>query len=105
MRLRWAVGSAPLMAHHPDLDFQVLDDRWCQDALDADLPLFEQWASELVMGQSPLPPHILEPGGQLLGKHFEALVAFWLESSPHFRLRAHSVQLQSENAPLASSIF
>ncbi len=94
MRLRWAVGSAPLMAHHPDMDFQVLDDGWCRDALAADLPLFEQWASELAMGKSPLPPDILEPGGQLLGKHFEALIAFWLEASPHFALRAHSVQLQ-----------
>ena len=26
MRLRWAVGSAPLMARHPNLGFQVLDD-------------------------------------------------------------------------------
>ena len=82
------------MAHHPDMDFQVLDDGWCRDALAADLPLFEQWASELAMGKSPLPPDILEPGGQLLGKHFEALIAFWLEASPHFALRAHSVQLQ-----------
>lgn len=82
------------MAHHPDMDFQVLDDGWCRDALAADLPLFEQWASELAMGKSPLPPDILEPGRQLLGKHFEALIAFWLEASPHFALRAHSVQLQ-----------
>ena len=105
MRLRWAVGSAPLMARHPSLGFQVLDDSWCRDALAADLPLFDQWASELVMGQSPLPPSILEPGGQLLGKHFEALIAFWLEASPHFRLRAHSVQLQTEKRTVGELDF
>ena len=93
------------MARHPDLGFQVLDDRWCQDALEADLPLFEQWASELVMGKSPLPVEILEPGGQLLGKHFEALVAFWLEASPHYRLRAHSVQLHSEKRTIGELDF
>ena len=105
MRLRWAVGSAPLMARHPSLGFQVLDDSWCRDALAADLPLFDQWASELVMGQSPLPSSILEPGGQLLGKHFEALIAFWLEASPHFRLRAHSVQLQTEKRTVGELDF
>ena len=93
MRLRWAVGSAPLMARHPDLGFQVLDDAWCAEALDADLPLFERWASELAMGENPLSPSVLHPGDQLLGKHFEALIACWLEASPHFKLHAHSVQL------------
>ena len=94
MRLRWAVGSAPLMARHPDLGFQVLDDAWCREALEADLPLFDGWASELALGREPLPPEILDPTGQLLGKHFETLIASWFSASPHFALRAHGMQLQ-----------
>lgn len=94
MRLRWAVGSAPLMAHHPDLGFQVLDDAWCRDALAADDALFEGWAREIADGGQPLPDDVLHPHGQLLGKHFEALLAWWFESSPHFRLRAAGVPLQ-----------
>ena len=84
------------MACHPDLRFQVLDDTWFADALEADLPLFDDWAARLVMGEDPLPPGVLDAQTQLLGKHFEALIAAWLDASPHFRLRAHGVQLQQD---------
>ena len=105
MRLRWAVGSAPLMARHPDLRFQVLDDAWFADALEADLPLFDDWAARLVMGEDPLPPGVLDAQSQLLGKHFEALIAAWLDASPHFRLLAHGVQLQQDKQTVGELDF
>lgn len=82
------------MAHHPQMGFQVLDNAWCQDALTADAPLFNRWAQDIASGSMPLPPEVLHPHGQLLGKHFEALIACWLDASPHFKLLAHSAQLQ-----------
>ena len=44
------------MARHPDLGFQVLDDTWFADALEADLPLFDDWAARLVMGETRCRP-------------------------------------------------
>ena len=66
MRLRWAVGSAPLMAQHPDLNFQVLGDDWFSDALKTDQPLFDHWAAQLVMGESSLPPEVLQAAQERL---------------------------------------
>lgn len=83
-----------MMAQHPDLNFQVLGDDWFADALKTDQPLFDHWAAQLVMGESCLPPQVLHATGQLLGKHFEALIGCWLDASPHFRLRAQGTQLQ-----------
>ena len=93
------------MARHPDLGFQVLDDAWFADALEADLPLFDDWAARLVMGEDPLPPGVLDAHGQLLGKHFESLIAAWLDASPHFRLRAHGVQLQQDKQTVGELDF
>ena len=44
-------------------------------------------------------------GRQLLGKHFEALIAAWLDASPHFRLRAHGVQLQQDKQTVGELDF
>ena len=105
MRLRWAVGSAPLMAHHPDLGYQVLDDAWFQDALTADADLFDDWAEAIAGGDMQLPDEVLHPDGQLLGKHFEALIACWLDASPHFALRAHGQQLKEDGRTVGELDF
>lgn len=105
MRIRWAVGSPPLMSRHPDLGFQVLDDAWFADALQADLPLFDHWAAQLAMGEEPLPDAVMNAQSSLLGKHFEALIAHWLDASPHFRLRAQGVQLQREKQTVGELDF
>ena len=105
MRLRWAVGSAPLMAHHPTWaskssttgGVKTPSRRTCRFSSSGRQSW--SWASRHCQSR------FWSPGDNCWANTSRPLVAFWLEASPHYRLRAHSVQLHSEKRTIGELDF
>lgn len=79
--LAWAVGAAPLMAQHKSWPFTVLDNQW----FDRELALRWPWLKALDSAPQPL-LEALTAAPKLLGKRFEALLAFHFEAHPDFEI-------------------
>jgi hypothetical protein len=92
LNLRWCIESAPLI-HTKALDgLQVIDAKWCNEALQHDAA----WLNTL-MAQPHLLSDFMNEGSHLkrpLGKRFERYLEFWFRYSPRWRLLAANLQVQ-----------
>ncbi len=87
--LAWIIGSPPLLVDSSgNPNFHLLTEDWCTEQYH----LHEPWLVELDQYPKPLLDFLDIEKPLLLGKLFEALVAFWIMESEHFTLIERNIQ-------------
>ncbi len=87
--LAWVILSPPMIASSVD-GVSCATQQWCADQFEEFLgPL-----KELEHDPAPLMEALQHEGHQKLGKYFENLIAYWLDSNPRYDLLARNLQIR-----------
>jgi uncharacterized protein len=87
--LAWIIGSPPMLTNSSgNPNFHLIAEDWCTQQHQLHTP----WLAELDQNPKPLRDFLDREKPLLLGKIFEALVAFWMIESPHFDLVERNIQ-------------
>ena len=97
--LAWCIGGPSLLATAPGLE--LWSSRSAALALERDW----EWLRRLDRDPSELHRHLETKRTWKVGLHFEALLEFWLDRSPHHELLAHNLPVREEGRTLGALDF